>query len=618
MATLQVQDMPDMVTIATADLSVNDQTTCTLNTSATVSQVMVNGAGQPTSGFNFTWFDSSATPIAAAGNGPSFGTTLMPGTYFVQAIPNPNNTGCVSSLVQFEIRDLTALPEISLVSFTNPTVCDQPNVMGELSVTADGSTNTTDYTFTWYEGIDATGVLIPGNNPVINNITAGGNFYLEVTNNNTGCMSSAQYTLLTEIQDILVNANATDVTNCVSPDGTLFATVMGINSNNYDYFWYNGNTATATPDHTGKNVTGLDIGDYTIVAVDQADPTCTSVPVMVTIGDGRIYPELALVQVNPVTNCSATVPNGAARAMVNGTDIGYTFDWFVGSGINGTPFYTGSQANGLSGITYTVLATNISNGCTSIAEITIDENFDEMPLPNPEVISHQTSCTISNSVIVVSVDGNTANYIFTWYSGQDVSGTPVYTGDRFTGADPGFYTVTATAISSGCVSEGVTVELLEELIYPDFELVVENADCSEENGVIKLNMTEQVVVQSIVWNTPSGEVFGPNLIGYPAGDYQVTVTTDLGCTATKSASILPNIIPYNGVSFNGDGMNDFFIVSCLELYPNNKVKIFNRAGTLVYETDGYDNIDKIFNGTANKGISVLGSKLSLGHVFLCD
>ena len=145
--------------------------------------------------------------------------------------------------------------------------------------------------------------------------------------------------------------------------------------------------------------------------------------------------------------------------------------------------------------------------------------------------------------------------------------------------------------------------------------MVENADCSEENGVIKLNMTEQVVVQSIVWNTPSGEVFGPNLIGYPAGDYQVTVTTDLGCTATKSASILPNIIPYNGVSFNGDGMNDFFIVSCLELYPNNKVKIFNRAGTLVYETDGYDNIDNIFNGTANKGISVLGSKLPSGTYF---
>ena len=614
-ATMEVPDMPEMVTIATADLILNDQSNCTpINGSATVNQVMVNGIGQVPGGFSFNWYESDAsTAVSGASNGPNAGVALAAGTYFVQAISN--STGCATSLVQFEIMDLTALPVITLVSFTNPTVCDQPNVLGELSVTADGSTNTTDYTFTWYEGTDASGTLIPGNNPVINNITAGGNYYLEVTNNTTGCMSSAQYTLLTEIQDILLSANATDVTNCVNPDGTLFATVTSGNSNNYDYFWYIGSSVTSTPDYTGKNVTGLDMGDYTIVAVDQADPSCTSVPITLTIGDGRMYPELELVPVNPVTNCDASRPNGAAIATANGTDIGFTFDWFVGTGISGSPFYTGSQANGLSAITYTVLATDITTGCTTIEQITIDENFDEMPLPDPEVISHQTSCTTGNGEMAVSVDGNTVDYIFTWYSGQDTSGPAVYTGDLFTGPDPGFYTVTATDIGSGCVSEGVTIELLEELIYPEFDFVVKNADCGENNGSIKLDLTSQVILQSIEWNTPNGAVFGPNLIGYPAGEYEVTVTTDLGCTTTKSVAILPNITPYNGISFNGDGQNDFFVVSCLELYPNNKVKIFNRAGTLVFETDGYNNLDNIFDGTANKGISVLGSKLPSGTYF---
>ena len=250
-------------------------------------------------------------------------------------------------------------------------------------------------------------------------------------------MSSAQYTLLTEIRDILLSANATDVTNCVNPDGTLFATVTSGNSNNYDYFWYIGSSVTSTPDYTGKNVTGLDMGDYTIVAVDQADPSCTSVPITLTIGDGRMYPELELVPVNPVTNCDASRPNGAAIATANGTDIGFTFDWFVGTGISGSPFYAGSQANGLSAITYTVLATDITTGCTTIEQITIDENFDEMPLPDPEVISHQTSCTTGNGEMAVSVAGNTVDYIFTWYSGQDTSGPAVYTGDLFTGPDPG-------------------------------------------------------------------------------------------------------------------------------------------------------------------------------------
>ena len=614
-ATMEVPDMPDIVNILTAHIAINDQDDCSPVTgSATVTQVMVNGIGQVPGGFSFNWYESDAsTAISGASNGPNAGVALAAGTYFVQAISN--STGCATSLVQFEIMDLTALPVITLVSFTNPTVCDQPNVLGELSVTADGSTNTTDYTFTWYEGTDASGTLIPGNNPVINNITAGGNYYLEVTNNTTGCMSSAQYTLLTEIQDILLSANATDVTNCVNPDGTLFATVTSGNSNNYDYFWYIGSSVTSTPDYTGKNVTGLDMGDYTIVAVDQADPSCTSVPITLTIGDGRMYPELELVPVNPVTNCDASRPNGAAIATANGTDIGFTFDWFVGTGISGSPFYTGSQANGLSAITYTVLATDITTGCTTIEQITIDENFDEMPLPDPEVISHQTSCTTGNGEMAVSVDGNTVDYIFTWYSGQDTSVPAVYTGDLFTGPDPGFYTVTATDIGSGCVSEGVTIELLEELIYPEFDFVVKNADCGENNGSIKLDLTSQVILQSIEWNTPNGAVFGPNLIGYPAGEYEVTVTTDLGCTTTKSVAILPNITPYNGISFNGDGQNDFFVVSCLELYPNNKVKIFNRAGTLVFETDGYNNLDNIFDGTANKGISLLGSKLPSGTYF---
>ena len=620
-ATMEVQDMPDMVVIAAADIIINDQTNCLpINGSASVNTVMVNGMGQATSDFTFNWYENDGISlIPGAGNGPTVGVNLPADTYFVQAISdnpaNPNASGCASSLVEFEIEDLTALPEITLVSFTNPTVCDQPNILGELSVTADGSTNTTDYTFTWYQGTDASGIPVPGNNPVINGITAGGNYYLEVTHNTTGCMSSEQYTLLTEIQEIRLSANSTDVTDCVNPDGTLFATVTSGGSNNYDYNWYVGNTVTGTPDYTGKNVSDLDMGDYTIIAVDQGDPTCTSMPVTLTIGDGRMYPQLELVQVNPVTNCDPSRPNGAAKATVNGIDIGFTFEWFVGSGISGAPFYTGSQANGLSGVTYTVLATNIYTGCTTIEQITIDENFDEMPLPAPEIISHQTSCIASNGEITVSVGGNTADYIFTWYSGQDTSGPSIYTGDLFTGLDPGFYTVTATDINSGCVSEGVTVELIEDLAYPEFELVIENADCGESNGSIKLNLNSQTIIQRIEWETPVGTVFGPSLLGYPVGDYEVTVTTDLGCTATKSGTILPNIIPYNGVSFNGDGLNDFFVVSCLEQYPNNKVKIFNRAGTLVYETDGYNNVDNIFDGTANKGISVLGNKLPSGTYF---
>jgi hypothetical protein len=45
------------------------------------------------------------------------------------------------------------------------------------------------------------------------------------------------------------------------------------------------------------------------------------------------------------------------------------------------------------------------------------------------------------------------------------------------------------------------------------------------------------------------------------------------------------------------------------------VKIFNRAGTLVYEAEGYDNVETYFDGQSNKGISLMGTNLPDGTYF---
>lgn len=40
---------------------------------------------------------------------------------------------------------------------------------------------------------------------------------------------------------------------------------------------------------------------------------------------------------------------------------------------------------------------------------------------------------------------------------------------------------------------------------------------------------------------------------------------------------------------NKDGFNDFFIISCIYLYPENKFTIYDRWGQQVYYATGYDN-----------------------------
>lgn len=51
----------------------------------------------------------------------------------------------------------------------------------------------------------------------------------------------------------------------------------------------------------------------------------------------------------------------------------------------------------------------------------------------------------------------------------------------------------------------------------------------------------------------------------------------------------PELLVFNGFSPNGDGVNDYFTLANLELYPGTEVKVFNRWGNQVYASAAYDN-----------------------------
>ncbi|MFY9151922.1 MAG: tandem-95 repeat protein [Prolixibacteraceae bacterium] len=66
-----------------------------------------------------------------------------------------------------------------------------------------------------------------------------------------------------------------------------------------------------------------------------------------------------------------------------------------------------------------------------------------------------------------------------------------------------------------------------------------------------------------------------------------------------SDGLLPNQI----FTPNGDGQNDTFIIYGIEAYPNSRVTIFNRWGSVVYEKIGYQN-----DWDGNSNMSKVGSK----------
>ncbi|MEL4308908.1 PKD domain-containing protein [Joostella sp. CR20] len=59
---------------------------------------------------------------------------------------------------------------------------------------------------------------------------------------------------------------------------------------------------------------------------------------------------------------------------------------------------------------------------------------------------------------------------------------------------------------------------------------------------------------------------------------------------SAQATIDPNCLTiYNEFSPNGDGVNDFFYIDCINQYPGNRLEVYNRWGSLVHAEDGYNN-----------------------------
>ena len=73
--------------------------------------------------------------------------------------------------------------------------------------------------------------------------------------------------------------------------------------------------------------------------------------------------------------------------------------------------------------------------------------------------------------------------------------------------------------------------------------------------------------------------------------FQYVVCTPTGCDTSTIIICIDcvDIVIFNAVSANDDGINDVFYIANIQEYPENKLQIFNRWGNKVYEAEGYKN-----------------------------
>ena len=59
------------------------------------------------------------------------------------------------------------------------------------------------------------------------------------------------------------------------------------------------------------------------------------------------------------------------------------------------------------------------------------------------------------------------------------------------------------------------------------------------------------------------------------------------------------VFVHQGISPNGDGINDFLVIDGITQYPENHLMIINLNGALIYQAKGYDNSTGVFDGHSN-------------------
>ena len=115
-----------------------------------------------------------------------------------------------------------------------------------------------------------------------------------------------------------------------------------------------------------------------------------------------------------------------------------------------------------------------------------------------------------------------------------------------------------------------------------------------EGGSATLTITSNGNNLSYLWTPPDylNNTAIAQPITTPKDDiaYSVTVTSADGCSASDQvlvkvlkAPTIPNVF-----TPNGDGINDKWEIKYLESYPGATVEIFNRYGSLMYRSTGYN------------------------------
>lgn len=431
-------------------------------------------------------------------------------------------------------------PGLQIVTVTDANLCTQtasvmvnedttpPNAQavtqGELScddntVTLDGtgSTGGGPLAYQWFD---------PNNNSIGNGPTTEaslpGDYTLVVTNVLNGCTAEAVTTVDENNDEPVVVIELSGILTCDVTSVTLDGSnSTGIGTLTYQWLDENNNVIS---NQVSINVSNP--GDYTLVVTD-IDNGCET-DELITVDENIVAPVADATVSGPLT-CVETISTLDGNSSSGNGAL--TFEWFDNSNNSlGDDAVLDVNAPG----DYTLIVTDVDNGCTSSFDITVDENTIA-----PDAVAQvpgTLTCADVDIIVTGSGSNGNGNLEYEWQFGGNAIGTNI----DVTVTQPGIYTLIVTDIDNGC-TDATQVEVLQDIEAPSAvatpsglitctsTTVTLDGGGSSGNGAINFN-----------WLNSGGNSIGtnPTLDVNTSGTYTLIVTNvSNGCTNETSVEV---------------------------------------------------------------------------------
>lgn len=541
---------------------------------------------------------------------------LDPGTYI--ATVTDVSTGRIIVLPAVTINDA---PAIIITSVDTPTydICAGKN-QGAITINASGGTGSLDYSIdndATYQSSNTYTNLAPGDY----------NVYVRDANGCKVAYNANPINFVDGPEKLTVSLDPSSNTNLVCPTdtiGSLMVTVAG-GTPDYTYSWSDGNT--------DLNRTNLPQGYYTLTATDQNNCSIT---------------QSFLVNGPPAWNVSSFIDSalckirgydvGQIKALVSGATPGYTYSWNVITNDPNIPQITDTD------LIIDNLRSYDSNGKQIGYELNVIDSKacayrDTFYVPyrtrlHAAILTNPFVC--AGRPISLVADGADIDMSQNQWFGISAKGTPIdlsaYNGQPLAQALIDTLTTFNLLVTdnSGDCQDLATAMVT---VYPLVKVVMNwDANFEGDTLVVLANSPYEVsasaaalITDNIVFSWKDPSLFNPvnnsitnitvpqnysfykqnNKWGYTQ-IYAIVEDTLNHCmdSVAVPVKVLKLINIPNAFSPNGDGIHDYWEIWDISgipidvLFPTIEVDVFNRWGSLVYHSKGYE---KPWNGKAIGG-----------------